>query len=148
MNLFEAIEEFHKKFNLPTPEKPEFASPEIMKFRIKFMQEELDEFCEAYVNDNIEDAFDALIDLCYVVLGTSYFMGLPFNDGFKIVHHCNMRKVRAKVVEDSKRGTKFDVIKPEGWQPPDLKHLVYNMCLVCGKYHCDNMSCPEMEPKV
>lgn len=135
LDLFEDIQKFHSKFDLPALSKPGFLVPELMKFRIKFLQEELDEFCDAYVDNDIEKAFDALIDLTYVALGTAHLMGLPFNDGWKHVHHCNMQKVRAKLESDSKRGSTFDVVKPEGWQPPNLSRFVYNKCKVCGGHH-------------
>lgn len=46
-------------------------------------------------------------------------MGLPFNDVWDLVHRANMQKVRAKRAEESKRGSRFDVIKPPGWEAPD-----------------------------
>lgn len=135
LDLFEDIQKFHSKFDLPALVKPGFLPHDLMSFRIKFIQEELDEFCDAYVNENLEKAFDALIDLTYVVLGTAYLMGLPFNDGWRHVHHCNMQKVRAKTINDSKRKHTSDVVKPEGWQAPVLKHLVYDKCEKCGSHH-------------
>ena len=134
-NLFADIEKFHEKFELSKLAKPGFLSQELMRFRIKFLQEELDEFCDAYVNQDLEKAFDALIDLTYVALGTAFLMGLPFNDGWKHVHNCNMQKVRAKLESDSKRKSTFDVVKPEGWQPPVLNHLIFDKCEKCGKHH-------------
>lgn len=135
VNLFKDIQKFHEKFELQKLDSPGFLSPELMMFRIKFIQEEFDELCEAYVDNDLEKAFDALIDLTYVVLGTSYLMGLPFNDGWTHVHNCNMQKIRAKLESDSKRKSTFDVIKPEGWQPPNLSSLVYRKCLLCGSHH-------------
>ena len=139
-NLFEDIQEFHTKFELPPLDKPGFLSIELMRFRINFIREELQEFIDAwdsylfnenntaypeyYAHIHIEQAFDALIDLTYVTLGTAYLMGLPFNDGWKEVHHCNMQKVRAKIESDSKRGSTYDVVKPEGWQAPNLEKFI------------------------
>jgi hypothetical protein len=34
-----------------------------------------------------------------------------------------MKKVRAQAAEDSKRMSKFDVVKPEGWTPPNLADI-------------------------
>jgi len=120
------IEAFHTHFNLPTSKTGEFPSKEIMTFRMKFLKEELGEFIDAYTKNNIVEAFDALIDLAYVTIGTARFMGLPFDKGWTVVHRANMKKVRAKTNGASKRGSKFDVIKPQGWVSPNeaLKALI------------------------
>lgn len=49
---------------------------------------------------------------------------LPFYMAWDRVHAANMRKVRATAEEQSKRGSKLDVIKPPGWEAPDHKDLV------------------------
>ena len=139
--MFKDIKEFHDKFGLPASEKPSFLEPEYMKFRIKFLQEEIDEFCDAYINGDLEKAFDALVDLSYVTLGTAFLMGLPWDEGWKLVHEANMLKVRVQQAIDSKRNSKFDVVKPIGWQAPDLKPLVYEKCDICEVHHGDDIVC-------
>jgi len=88
-------------------------------FRIKFLIEELLEYCEAVgfevqINKDAwgqvdiqqirgevrsvirqEDAFDSLVDLCYVALGTAYLHRFPFNEGWDRVQAANMQKIRA-----------------------------------------------------
>lgn len=124
--MFKDIKEFHKKFELEALEKPGFLNENHMDFRIKFMQEELNEFIDAYYEkDNLHDAFDALIDLTYVVLGTAYLMSLPFKEGWSLVHEANMKKRRATEKEQSKRNSTSDVVKPEGWVAPNLNKLIY-----------------------
>jgi predicted HAD superfamily Cof-like phosphohydrolase len=120
-NLMYDIENFHYKFGHERPLKPKMLDPDTEAFRIKFMHEELAEYMAA---QTLEDKFDALIDLAYVVLGTAYMHGFNFNAGWKRVHEANMRKVRANNASDSKRGSALDVIKPDGWQAPDLGDLV------------------------
>ena len=122
--MLKDIEDFHKKFGLHPLDKPGFLSRDFTNFRIKFMEEELLEFIKACREENLHDAFDALIDLTYVVLGTAYLMGLSFEDGWNEVHRANMTKIRAANSEQSKRGNSNDVIKPEGWAKPDLNHLL------------------------
>lgn len=121
------VHEFHAKFGLPTGktdllmsggEEAKLAA----EFRIKFMQEELDEFVEAYARGDKVKAFDALLDLAYVVYGTALFMGIdPFKwtIGMLAVHDANMRKIRVESSDQSKRGSKFDVVKPKGWESPE-----------------------------
>lgn len=127
--LMKDIEEFHKKFKLSALKKPGFLDPEYMTFRVRFIQEETDELMKAYAEGNIAEVLDALIDITYVTLGTAYLMQMPFDAGWKEVHGANMKKKRAKSADQSKRGSGYDVVKPEGWQKPNLvkvldKHTV------------------------
>lgn len=71
------------------------------------------------------DEFDALIDKVYFIMGYCLLRGWNFPEGWRRVHAANMLKERAK--EDgsnSKRDSGFDVVKPEGWEHPDLSDLI------------------------
>jgi predicted HAD superfamily Cof-like phosphohydrolase len=119
-----AVHDFHKKFgvNLSQLVKPGVMDRETFEFRKKFMQEELDEFCEAYEEGNVVKMFDALLDLTYVVKGTALFGGISSAQwalGFDCVHRKNMQKMRVPNGAASKRGSALDVVKPEGWTPPE-----------------------------
>lgn len=124
VDLMELIERFHLKFGLGYDGPPRFLSKPLSDFRIKFLHEELKEYRDAVEEKDLEKQFDALIDLVYVALGTAYLQGFPFNVGFGRVHDANMKKVRAATTLESKRGSKFDVVKPPNWKPPYLKDLV------------------------
>jgi predicted HAD superfamily Cof-like phosphohydrolase len=158
--LFRDIERFHAKFGLePTKDAGHRLPEDLLKFRVKFLFEELFEYCQAigllpvqnshgYEIDNIlvlnkaldtEQAFDALIDLVYVALGTAYLHRFPFNDGWDRVQAANMAKVRAERKDQSKRGSAYDVVKPEGWKPPVLADLLDEACNECngkGRREC------------
>ena len=114
------MEQFHEKFGLP-PLDPDDLDPEVIRFRIKAMREEIKEFKDA---KSREAQLDALIDLVYFALGTAYLLGFDFYKGWKEVHRANMTKERAKTASDSKRGSQFDVVKPKGWEPPNLQDCV------------------------
>jgi predicted HAD superfamily Cof-like phosphohydrolase len=119
-NLHRDVFEFHKKFEIPIEKYPAFPVKELLDFRMKFLREEVDEFGEAVRNDDIVKAFDALIDVVYVAIGTAVIMNLPFEKGWDIVHSANMTKIRARNASQSKRGTAFDVVKPSNWIAPDM----------------------------
>lgn len=119
-NFHRDVYEFHKKFDIPIEKYPAFPIEELLEFRIKFMREEVQEFEEAVSRNDIGCAFDALIDIVYVALGTAIMMNVPFNQGWDIVHAANMAKVRAKTNNESKRGSTFDVVKPPNWTAPDM----------------------------
>jgi predicted HAD superfamily Cof-like phosphohydrolase len=116
------IEAFHIKYGLAYNGQPRMLDEKTSSFRAGFIEEELDEYILA---DTMEDKFDALIDLVYVALGTAYLHGFDFEEGWKRVQAANMKKVRATQADQSKRGSTSDVVKPEGWEAPDLRDLVY-----------------------
>lgn len=123
-NLFEDIIAFHKKFGLEYNGEPRVLDDELADYRAAFMREEWQEYIDGRVVDDLEEMLDALVDLVYVALGTAYLHGFDFNQAWERVHAANMAKVRATAAEQSKRGTAYDVVKPEGWVPPDLSDLV------------------------
>ena len=124
MTLSKDIADFHEKFQLPQPQRPSLLTPEMAAFRIKFMQEELDEFILAHRQGNLAECLDALVDIVYVAIGTAWLMNLPFDRAWSAVHGANMQKIRAERPTDSKRGTSFDVIKPPGWKHPNIEEVI------------------------
>jgi len=118
---FADIIDFHQKFELLYNGPPRELPRELSEFREKFMLEELTEYI---ASDKLHDKLDALVDLVYVALGTAHLHGFWFNIAWRRVHEANMKKVRAQVSSDSKRGSTYDVVKPAGWTPPDLSDLV------------------------
>lgn len=119
--MFKDLEEFHKKFGLHQLDNPGFLPDDYMMFRIQFLMEELIELMKACHTKELDEAFDALIDLTYVALGTAHLMHLPFEEGWKEVHSSNMKKELQHEHNKSKRGFCIDVVKPPGWVPPNLK---------------------------
>jgi len=116
----EDVRAFHDKFGVPMSPVPALLDVEAARFRIKFMQEELNEFIECHDNLDLHGAADALIDLAYVVIGTALKMGLPWPALWAEVQRANLEKRLAKPDgSDSKRGSPLDVVKPSGWTPPD-----------------------------
>lgn len=119
------VAEFHEKFGLPNGTTDMLMQdPAVQDYRVKFLQEELDEFKEALVTGDKVAAFDALLDLAYVAYGTALFAGIDaaqWHAGMHAVHSANMAKVRVTKGEDSKRGSDFDVKKPAGWVGPESR---------------------------
>ena len=70
-----------------------------------------------------EDDVDALIDILVVTIGALHSIGVDIEGAWKEVHGSNMTKIdptTGKVIrrEDGK------ILKPEGWQPPNLKQYL------------------------
>jgi len=125
-SMIDDIKDFHEKFGLAYRGLPQELSAEASAFRIKFMQEELNEYIDAVNKHDLVQQLDALVDLVYVALGTAYLQGLPFEDGWNEVQRANMRKVRAAADgSNSKRGSPLDVVKPEGWVGPDMADVLH-----------------------
>jgi predicted HAD superfamily Cof-like phosphohydrolase len=125
VDVFQDVQEFHDKFGLYANHIGPYELPaEIEAVRTKFLFEELNEYLEARKKGDVAGQFDALIDLIYVAVGHIVLRGFPFYEGWRRVQQANMAKVRAERPDQSKRGTSFDVVKPEGWTPPDLASLL------------------------
>lgn len=126
---YQDVTDFHVKFDIDYEGKPRLLPEELQRFREKFLDEELDEFKKAFESKDLAKAFDALIDLAYVLYGTAHLMGLPWNQGWNLVHQANMTKRKALNASESKRGYAMDVVKPEGWISPDgaLRRLIREM---------------------
>lgn len=127
--MWDDIKAFHQKFQLPSLPEPGFADQNLMDFRIKFLEEELQEFKDSCDAGDLAGAFDALVDLTYVAMGTAYLMGLPWQNGWNAVQEANMQKVRAAHAGESKRGSSSDVVKPAGWLPPSMEKEIQNHVL-------------------
>lgn len=132
---FADVGNFHEKFGLsyvrptgsnlaglrkPAPTGAE-DNKELMQFRLDFLHEEMEEFELGLNEGDIAQMADALVDLTYVAMGTAHLLGLPWQDLWDEVQRANITKERAMSDgSNSKRGSSFDVIKPEGWKAPNI----------------------------
>lgn len=131
LSNFDDVGEFHRKFGLASvthegvgPREPD---PELLQFRLGTMREELDEYEEALEEGDDAKAFDSLIDLVYFALGTAHIQGFPWQAGWLLVQQANMAKQRSESESTgSERGSSWDVVKPIGWQAPDIEGLLFN----------------------
>lgn len=134
-NNFADVGDFHEKFGLPRSDNtiagnidddtPHELTAELYDFRNRFMQEELDEFREAWADGDLAKQADALVDLVYVAMGTAHLMGLPWQALWDEVQRANMSKERAAADgSNSVRKSSFDVVKPAGWMPLDIEGIL------------------------
>lgn len=119
------VHEFHEKFGFPRGDVDQLSDNlSNQDYRLKFLQEELNEFEDALVLKDRVAALDALLDLVYVAYGTALWMGISpaqWAAGMHAVHSANMSKVRVASADDSKRGNAFDCKKPAGWVGPEAR---------------------------
>jgi len=93
---------------------------EFLEFRLRFLQEELDETRAAAIMDkNPEEIVDGLIDLCVVAIGTLDAFGVDAYKAWDEVHNANMSKEPG--IKESRPNPLGlpDLIKPEGWKGPE-----------------------------
>ena len=89
-----------------------------MEFRVKQLQEELDEFKTALAEKDAENAVDALIDLAVFTIGTLDLAQVDSYKAWDNVLNANMSKnVGIKEGRPNPWGLP-DLMKPEGWTPP------------------------------
>ena len=117
------IYDMHTKFGVR--EAIEKLSPkelnEFLQFRIRFLEEELNETKKAAKEKDAEEVVDGLIDLCVVAIGTLDAFGVNAYQAWNQVQVANMaKKVGVKESRPNKLGLP-DLIKPEGWTPPSHK---------------------------
>lgn len=128
MTNFEDVGAFHARFGLPVRSNgsiPHELDSETSDFRVKTMQEELDEYKQAVEEGDLAGQFDALLDLVYFAMGTAHTQGFPWEVGWTEVQRANITKVRASQDgSDSKRGSGLDVVKPEGWKAPRIETIL------------------------
>lgn len=131
-NWVKDIEAMHTKFgvNKVVDELDQERLRWFLEFRTRFLQEELDELKKA-MNDYdtgvvagpqaADDVVDALIDLCVVAIGTLDTFRIKSNVSWNRVHRKNMDKETG--VKESRPNPLGlpDLIKPEGWTPPNHK---------------------------
>lgn len=118
-DMFYDVVTFHTHYGLPLPKGPTQLSQELFNFRVKFLQEELCEFIEAWEQGDLTKQVDGLLDLVYVALGSLVLMGVDGRPCWDAIQKANMTGKRRATKEESPRGGKYDVIKTHEFVSPD-----------------------------
>jgi len=112
----------HRKFGFPTEQEPQLLEPDIMNDRYTHLAEELEEMREAFLNSNLAEVADALVDMTVLIKGTAVMMGLPWNALWREVDRANMSKVVG--TNAHRPDQEYDLIKPSGWVPPRIELIL------------------------
>ncbi len=121
--IVKSLLEFNEAFEIPKLDSPGLGPDEMIELRIKLLKEEVEEYAEAARAGDMVEVLDALADIGYILAGTIINHGMQhiYDEAFNEVHRSNMAKlIDGKVIrrEDGK------VLKPEGWQPPQLAQFL------------------------
>lgn len=84
------------------------------------IKEEMGELFDAHVAGDRVEQLDALIDILVVTIGALHSMGVDAEGAWNEVMRTNFSKIDKETGKVRKRDD-GKVLKPEGWQPPNLK---------------------------
>jgi len=98
-------------------------NPDQFNMYMGLIEEESQELADAIKAHDQVEALDALIDILVVTIGAIHSMGADAEGAWQEVMRTNMAKIdpatgQVRRREDGK------ILKPEGWQPPDLAPYV------------------------
>ena len=125
-NWVDDINAMHKKFGVHDWFKAELKKDpnklkEFLEFRMKMVQEEVDETNEAIQHKDPEEIVDGLIDICVFAIGTLDAFGVDAYKAWDEIYNANMMKnVGVKEGRPNPLGLP-DLIKPDNWKNPSHK---------------------------
>lgn len=120
-NFVDQVVEFNQNVLKIEQRKLNMLPENEFEISMKCLQEELDEFEEAYRKGDIIGCIDAIIDLRYFAVGVLYKHGMSAEVIKKCdtaVHEANMEKKLGVVAKRATEGA-ADAVKPEGWISPE-----------------------------
>ena len=92
---------------------------ELMKLRMRMLNEEFSETMDAYLQGDAEEMIDGLIDLCVIAIGTLDLAGVNASTAWNSVLDANNSKsVGVKPGRPNPLGLP-DLVKPSDWKAPD-----------------------------
>ena len=121
---FALVNEFHKNYDHPTPDKPKHPDQidtELWDLRWDLLREEFEECRLAYSDRNPLEIMDALCDIIYVVYGMAIAYGWPINEALAEVHRSNMSKLGPDGSPIKRPDGK--ILKGPNYTPPDLARI-------------------------
>jgi predicted HAD superfamily Cof-like phosphohydrolase len=89
----------------------------------RLINEEYNEFLEAYQDKDEVEQLDACMDLIWVTLGYCHMKGYDVEGAWNEVVRSNMKKLDPKTQKVIRRED-GKILKPEGWTPPDLTKFI------------------------
>ena len=118
-DLYNLVKIWHEKYGVPRNDKPSLCDFKTRLLRYTLMEEELQEYQDAIMNDNLVEIADALMDLLFVVLGSIdvHGFGKLMEKMFTEVWNSNMTK-EGNLRDDGK------ILKGASFVPPNLEQFL------------------------
>ena len=122
---------FHTACDVPVLTSPKIPAKERQTLRWKLITEEVNVelYAAMFVSDfktpsqKLAAIADAIGDSIYVLIGTAVEYGIPLASVWQAIQNANMAKVDPTTGKVTKRAD-GKVLKPEGWQPPDIEAII------------------------
>lgn len=112
------LRDLHEALGIYTQSEPAWPSEDVIDLRLRLLDEEVEELKAAVRNrEPLANVAKEACDVETVVVGLAVAFGIPYEECWRRVLASNMAKAGGPVREDGK------VLKPPGWQPPDLSGL-------------------------
>lgn len=127
-NVFSDMAAFDSKYGFDDVKM----TPKFLAFRMRFIFEEFFEGLKAIEQNRPEDFVDAMIDVIVVAAGALSIGKVDSQRAWNEVRRANMSKVRmANPTRPGSDGA--DLVKPEGWSPPNHQGNVGQFAGINGK---------------
>lgn len=123
MTPLEMVREFHQAMEIPIRVRPAWGwiGSDEEALRNRLLAEEYQEYLDAVSCGTLVDLADALADMVYIIYGTALTYGIDLDSVLEEVHRSNMTKLGP---EGPIRRHDGKVLKPDGFEPPDLKRIL------------------------
>jgi NTP pyrophosphatase (non-canonical NTP hydrolase) len=123
-NLSHKVESFNRAFNLPIRIKPQLIKQQEYELQYNLLREELGEYGDACVANDLNGIADAIGDMLYVLLGMAIRHGLQDNLEaiFNEIHESNMSKLENGMPIYNEAGK---VMKSNSYKKPNLENIIY-----------------------
>ena len=120
----EHVKKFHEVFNHPIADEPTLVDKSLWFLRGTLLGEELEEYAEACIAEDLVAVADALADQLYILLGTMHVHGMAgkMEEIFDEVQRSNM----SKLAEDGTPILRADgkILKGPDFTEPDIKSIL------------------------
>lgn len=120
-----SVFEDQKKFMLACGQTANGYNEHQFRLYANLIEEEVNELFVAIRDENSVEKLDALIDILVVTVGAIHSMGADGEGAWNEVMRTNFAKIDPETGKVRKRSD-GKVLKPEGWQPPNLQPYVGN----------------------
>lgn len=123
-NLTHKVESFNRAFNLPIRIKPQLIKQEEYELQYNLLREELGEYGDACVTNDLVGIADSIGDMLYVLLGMAIRHGLQdyLEAMFNEIHESNMSKLENGRPLYNEAGK---VMKSSSYRKPNLENIIY-----------------------
>jgi len=114
------VRDFIDRFHQDRRDSPGWPGKDAEHLRLRLIREEYCELTSAWVQHDLPETVDGIIDLIYVLIGALHALGVDPDPIWDAVHEANMSKSQEKDVYGK-------ILKGDDWVAPDIEKLLEGM---------------------